>query len=466
MLSSTVLRKEDDKNPVVKTFKSAIGRLFYFQHMVMLVDTITPRIEYMAHWLGHRLLGHALSLVTDAESLPLQSPVLNYSHQPLAQIQYQIQPSGLLNETGISKKPVPTGGWQNASVIFPTTAGDHPFDVLSAVFYCISRYEEYLPNYSLDEYGRYSHTNSILYQLNWLKRPIVDEWIVQLKQALLERFPFLPLLAPSPSTLLTFDIDIAWSFRHKGLLRNAGGAIQSLLKKDKTALQQRADVLQNKTPDPFDVFADMQQQHTTANIRARYFFLLAQIQKGYDKNISPNSKALQALMRQTATHSAVGLHASWAASLQASVLQQEQETLQRILQQPNQSNRMHYINFRLPQTFRELLQVGIRKEYSMGYGTINGFRAGTSTPYYWYDLEAECITELEIHPFGWMDANSIFEQKDTPADAAIELQLMQQRVQQSGGQMITIWHNHLLGLDAMGRQWWPVFTTYIRNVQL
>ena len=430
----------------------------------MLVDTITPRLQYMAAWLGQRLQAKPLPLVTAVAALPLQVPVINYSTQQVAQIQYQIQPDGLLYETGIGEKAVPQGRWQNKPIIFPATAGDHPFDVLAAAFYCITRYEEYLPNYELDEYGRYSHTNSMLFQLGWLKRPIVDEWLLQLTTALQERFPEWQPVPTKASTLLSFDVDLAWSYLHKGIWRNVGGAVKSLLRNDKTALQQRLAVLQHKAPDPFDVFAAIQQQHTAAHIPAQYFFLLAQTQKGYDKNISPNSTALQALMRQTAKHSAVGLHASWAASLQASVLQQEQNALQHILQMPNQGNRMHYINFRLPQTFRELLQVGIRKEYSMGYGTINGFRAGTSVPYYWYDLGAECSTDLEIHPFGWMDANSIFEQKDTPADAAIELQLMQQRVQQSGGQMMTIWHNHLLGLDALGRQWWPVFTTYLRNL--
>ena len=430
----------------------------------MLVDTITPRLQYMAAWLGQRLQGKPLPLVTTVAALPLQEPVINYSTQQLTQIQYQIQPAELLYETGIADKAVPQGRWQSQAIIFPTTAGDHPFDVLAAAFYCITRYEEYLPKYEPDEYGRYCHTNSLLFQLGWLKRPIVDEWILQLITALEARFPGWQPVPTKASTLLSFDVDLAWSYLHKGFWRNVGGAVKSLLSNDRAALQERLAVLQHKAPDPFDVFAAIQQQHTAAHIPAQYFFLLAQIQKGYDKNISPNSKALQALMRHTATHSVVGLHASWAASLQASVLQQEQNILQRILQQPNQSNRMHYINFRLPQTFRQLLQVGIRQEYSMGYGTINGFRAGTSVPYYWYDLDNECSTELEIHPFGWMDANSIFEQKDAPADAAIELQLMHQRVQQSGGQMMTIWHNHLLGLDALGRQWWPVFTTYIRNV--
>ena len=51
------------------------------------------------------------------------------------------------------------------------------------------------------------------------------------------------------------------------------------------------------------------------------------------------------------------------------------------------SSRQHFIRFNLPQTFRHLLDGGIREDFSMGYGSINGFRASVASPFYWYDLE-------------------------------------------------------------------------------
>ncbi len=50
-------------------------------------------------------------------------------------------------------------------------------------------------------------------------------------------------------------------------------------------------------------------------------------------------------------------------------------------------SRQHYIRFSLPGTYRRLLQHGIDQDFSMGYGSINGFRASVASSFYWYDLE-------------------------------------------------------------------------------
>jgi hypothetical protein len=53
----------------------------------------------------------------------------------------------------------------------------------------------------------------------------------------------------------------------------------------------------------------------------------------------------------------------------------------------------------LPETFRHLLDTGIQEDFSMGYGSINGFRASVASPFYWYDLEKEQTTYLLLYPF-------------------------------------------------------------------
>ncbi len=42
----------------------------------------------------------------------------------------------------------------------------------------------------------------------------------------------------------------------------------------------------------------------------------------------------------------------------------------------------------LPQTYAALIALGIHTDYSMGYGTHLGFRAGTSRSFYWYQLDS------------------------------------------------------------------------------
>ncbi|MFN5334198.1 MAG: hypothetical protein ACK5BV_03295, partial [Bacteroidota bacterium] len=57
-------------------------------------------------------------------------------------------------------------------------------------------------------------------------------------------------------------------------------------------------------------------------------------------------------------------------------------------------------------------------------------------------------------PMAWMDANSYYENKFTPAEALDELEKTYKRVKDLGGDFIMISHNHLLG-DRSEWVGWP-----------
>lgn len=425
--------------------------------MILYCPQPTPRLAYMAHWLGMRLLGQPLRIISDIEALPEEGFVLNYSQDPLIHPHYRIIPHGLLHQQGIIRQTIAVKQQGSLPVFFATSGGDHAFDVLAASFYLLQRYEEYDVEFEKDEYGRYSHRNSIAWQHAFLKRPIVDEWIADLKNKLVDRFPGIRFVESKASVLATCDVDIAWSYRNKGLLRNIGGHFNDFRNKRWRQLLERWLVLAGFKRDPFEILLEMEEAHQYHHIPSLYFFLVAAKNQGYDKNISPRSKNLQRLIRWINEDSAVGIHFSWAASQDQQVMQSEKQYLENVLQQPVLRNRMHYVNFRLPDTYRQLVALGIREDYSMGYGTINGFRAGTSHPYAWYDLVKEEATPLMIYPFAWMDANSIFEQKDAPDAAYAEWMQLFEPVKATGGTFITICHNHLMGRDAQGQPWWLMY---------
>src|SRR5690606_26090271 len=129
--------------------------------------------------------------------------------------------------------------------------------------------------------------------------------------------------------------------------------------------------------------------------------------------------AMQGLIRRLKN---VGIHPSYFSSSDESLIASEKSLLEKITSTNIASSRQHYLKFELPNTFRALINAGITDEYSMGFGTINGFRASTSHSFLWYDLAEEQTTVLRIHPFCYMDANSIFEQKFTADQIADELQ--------------------------------------------
>ncbi len=117
----------------------------------------------------------------------------------------------------------------------------------------------------------------------------------------------------------------------------------------------------------------------------------------------------------------------------------------------------------LPKTYRQLIDVGIDKDFSMGYGTANGFRASIASSFYWYDLKAEKKTTLMIFPFCFMDANSFYEGRLSPKAAFNELMDYYRKIKQVNGLMVTIWHNNFFGTDPMFAGWKEVYEVFLKD---
>ncbi len=116
---------------------------------------------------------------------------------------------------------------------------------------------------------------------------------------------------------------------------------------------------------------------------------------------------------------------------------------------------------RLPETYNTLIKAGIKEDYTMGYGSINGFRASYCLPFKWYDLQREMTTDLTIFPFCYMEANSFYEQHNSTSEAFDELQHYAAEIKAVDGLMITIWHNHFLGTDPAFNGWREIYETFI-----
>jgi hypothetical protein len=162
----------------------------------------------------------------------------------------------------------------------------------------------------------------------------------------------------------------------------------------------------------------------------------------------------------------VGLHPSWGSGDIPSLLTKEKFTLEHIANQSIHNSRQHYIRFTLPSTYRRLLALGLTHDYSMGYGSINGFRASIATSYYWYDLKKEEKTKLLIHPFCFMDANSYYEQNLSPESAFEELMQYYNAVKSVNGTLITIWHNNFLGTDEEFAGWKELYEKFVSSATI
>lgn len=432
--------------------------------MLVYTPHISPRVEYVFSTLLPALGVLNYSITNDKTSFINSTEAkINYSQQWITQDELWIKPVSLLFENEIKEQTIDCFDWMNTKAFFETHESDLPFDIFAASFYLISRYEEYLPH-KLDTYGRYAHENSVAFNENFLNLPLVNIWLQHFAKEILKKYPSLYLKPCAFQFLPTYDIDIAWSCLCKGRLRNAGGLIRSFAEGDWARVSERVNVLFGNQKDPFDSYQWLDQLHEEHQLVPLYFFLLAQQNKDYDKNILPGKKLLQKLIQQLSSKYTVGIHPSWQSGDKQELLKEEIKLLEKITNSKINKSRQHYIRMTLPGTYRRLIEAGITEDYSMGYGSINGFRASYCLPYKWYDLEKEEISSLTIYPFCYMDANSYYEQQYTAEEALSEMERYYKITKEVNGLFITIWHNHFLGADKMFKGWREVYKTIIEEI--
>ena len=429
--------------------------------------TGSARLLYICSFIFKEQLGLPFQLIIDSEKFRAHAgPKINYSDSAITAGELHIQNHSLLFEQNIKYQPVDRFTVNNYPAFFKTANGDFPFDILAASFYLITRYEEYLPH-EKDMYGRYHHENSLAYKEGFLKIPLINYWLHDLVNVLQEKYPALDMQLPVFNFQPTYDIDIAYSYKYKGLTRNTGGFL-------KAPSFERIKVLAGGAKDPFDCYDWLKDLHEKYRLQAIYFFLLAEKNGPYDKNILPQKDAMWKLVRKHANKFTVGLHPSWQSGDDKRLLKKEKAQLLDMIDgtkmvQADGSirvvSRQHYIRFNLPEGYQKLIQAGITDDHSMGYGSINGFRASVASSFYWYDLEKEANTTLRVHPFCFMDANSFYEQRQDPGQTFEELMHYFSVCKQVNGTLITIWHNHFLGTAAGFRGWKEIYEKFIAQVQ-
>lgn len=422
----------------------------------------SPRLEYILDFIFSTVIPCDYSLTHDfQELLDFSGGKINYStKQPYPSL-INIIPLGLLDQDNLQEYYFEHFDWDGLPAFFKTSTDKIPHDIFSASFFLISRYEEYLTN-KLDEFQRFPHEESIAFINNFLQQPLLDQWAMRLKKILLAEFPTIIFHKKQFHFLPTYDIDIAYSYLGKGALRNIGGMLKDLSKGELGAVKNRISVLRNVKQDPFDSFDYLDNLHKEKKLSPIYFFLLGSGGK-LDKNISVKNLKFRSLIKQIAKKYEVGIHPSYKSNDVPGELNKEIQHLHKIAYTQAAKSRQHYIRFALPYTYQNLLANGIKEDYSMGYGSINGFRASTSHSFYWFDLSTNKKTTLKIFPFCFMECNSFFEQKQNIAQTQTEIEHYISVVKKVEGTLISIWHNFSLGTDPQWAGWQSLYKKLIHE---
>jgi hypothetical protein len=353
-----------------------------------------------------------------------------------------IAPHPLLFETAITKQHFTTCSFKGLNVPFATRGQSFPFDVFAAIFYMISRYEEYLP-FVANQYDQFKAADSLAYKMGFLDKPVVDIWINYLKDELTSRYPFLKFKQKKFTTTFTYDIDVAYAYKGRNFFVTAGRLLQQCITGNLTKTKERWLTLCNRQDDPFDTYYHILQQLQVNGHNLVFFFLVGP-QTKYNRNLKPTGKLMTELITKISTAAATGLHPSYYTNTNYKQLQQEKYLLESIAAKKITSSRQHYLRLSFPQTYCLLIDAGITADYTLGFAEMPGFRAGTCTPFNFYNLKNEEATALTLYPNTFMEGSFTDDMQLAPQQALPEMQRLVDEVKRVNGHFICIWHNHSL----------------------
>lgn len=407
----------------------------------------TNRLFYVAELIFSEILGLELSFTTDEENfLNHEGPKMFYGNTSLADAPF-LQSAPLLFEKKIQEQPITVFDFENVKAFYKVSDSDSilPFDIFSASFYLVSRYEEYLPSYT-DEHSRYLPDNSLAWKHDFLGIPVVDVWVLHFKEKLKAIYPSIEIRDNEYTFQPTYDIDMAYSYKHKGFIRNAANILQDLRNGSFTKIKNRVNVLIGNKIDPYDQYKWMEKLDSTHPVIPIYFFLVGNYGT-YDKNISLEQIGLRKLIISLRDRATIGLHPSYM-SIEENRLSEEHKNLGKLIRSNINHSRQHYVRITFPKTYTQLAELDILNDYSMGYARHIGFRAGIARPFNFYNLSLEYKSQLRIHPFMLMDVTLKNYMELSPQKAIYESKLLEEQVRKVGGQFISIWHNSSLGEEG------------------
>lgn len=428
--------------------------------LLIYTHKITPRFTYIMKQLFTRILGVEISFTVKVEDFIKHSGAkITYTKQPL-QNEFFVRSNDLLFEQGINDLQLTVRDWEGVPCFF--SAGERsniPFDIFSASFYLLSRYEEYLPHVK-DLHGRFPPKESVAFQHNFLRIPVVDIWAYKLLRQLKDRFPDLEYKSKKYQFTSLIDVTTSHSYAYRGFVRSVAGLFYDLGSLRFRRVAERIKVWFHPKKDPYDNFSLLVDLHKRHQVKSIFFFQFATYST-YDKNISTNNNKFRFLIKSIADYSKIGLAASYSSFDNLELLKKEKKNLAGVINRPIDACRMRYNRVDLPQTYRNLFDTEFTDDYTMGYTHEIGFRAGTSRPFYFYDISLEIQQPVRIHPFALHDY--AFANYKSGEKILLQTAALYREVKKVNGHFNTVFSNELLGDRSLKVDWKELYATIIKT---
>ncbi|MDX1427412.1 MAG: polysaccharide deacetylase family protein [Salegentibacter mishustinae] len=405
--------------------------------LLIYTQKITPRIVYTFKHICTNILGIHIKFTSKiGEFIAHEGMKLSYGKQALGNELF-LQKVDLLMEQGLSEVEIKVQPWGDDSCFFPVSENSAlPFDIFAASFFLLSRYEEYLPHVK-DDLGRFPASESVGYQEGFLQSPVVDIWAYKFKEVLQERFPEIALEKREFHSRAIIAVEHVFNFQNKGFLRSLAGMHLDIIKLQFNKVIDRIQVLLRIKKDPINIFEDLIGFIKEHKVSLLFMFQLSDFSI-YDRNINYNRNPYRSIIKYVGDYAKVGLIPGYFAYEDFKTLRKEKLRMENTVHTPLERVINVKYNLNIPEFYTFLTELEVPQDYSMGYPEASGFRAGTCSPFLFYDINTESTLALKIHPYVF---NSNIVEHNDFEKITTEVGKMLEEVKKVGGSFKAVFKN-------------------------
>ena len=373
------------------------------------------QIKYVIDFLnGHPLTPVGLSLIEDAtesddsffcirygnEKQPYEAGVI---HMPAQQVIFSdlVYPSLHLAANSYDFESMTIWSVEEQKKEHRTffEANAFGFDCFEAIFFHLSRYEEYHATQNQKDWNEeLPSKDHFLVQNRIHEMPVIDHLV----------YAFWRSLGFNPDKQattfeLSHDIDVLQKYPNK---RKSIRAIASALKHQKSlaaALKVAYNwyaVTRKHSQDPYDTFDWLLSE---IEMPKKVFFMTGGTTK-FDNLYDFNNPKVDQIIKQSQEKGyEVGLHPSYNCLRNQAMMQAEKHHLEQKLGKTVKSLRMHYLRYDFKQTTSIIENLGFESDGTFGYQDCIGFRCGTGFSYHPYNFSTHRAASFLETPMVIMD---------------------------------------------------------------
>ncbi len=366
--------------------------------LLVYTKKVTNRVGYVFNLIFKTILNSEFEITADADYFDsFQGAKVCYNGSKIGDSVF-VKSTELLFEHSITNVDPVCFDFDGVPAFFGTNNSevDIPFDIFAASFFLASRYEEYLP-FSTDTLGCYDVSNSLAHKNGFLDKPVIDLWAWRLAEKINQRFPQWEMPTKRFDFISTVNLGQTYKYKRIGLFRTVYGYFHDMANRDWQHVGQRTQVLFNKQDDPYDNYENIIQLSRKYGTKTLFWSLMCDYTP-YDHNISYRNEHLRNTLKHLADYGKVGISLSYGSEGDLQKQTSETERLADVLHKPVIRSRFNYQRFHLPMDYKNLNKIGIEKDFSMGYHNAVGFRAGTCTPFHFFNIYANREYNLMVYP--------------------------------------------------------------------